>query len=181
MNFLNPSEVVKLLPLKEGMKVADFGCGSGYFSLAIAKFVQPGGKVIALDIWKPSLDSLKFRAQTAGLGSIIKTQWADLEKERGSQLPNNSCDLVLISNILFETENKEAVLKEARRVLKPEGFIALIEWEVNQLPSRELLHPIAKDDALILLDKYGFKIERELPLGPTHYGFLAKLVNKTSQ
>lgn len=70
MAFLNPQEVVKLLPLKEGMVIADFGCGAGYFSLAIAKAVKPTGKVIALDIWQPSLDALNFRAKVEGLANI---------------------------------------------------------------------------------------------------------------
>lgn len=179
MNFLNPSKIAKLLPLKEGMKVADFGCGSGYFSLAIAKLIQPGGTVIALDIWKPSLDSLKFRAKTAGLSNTIKTQWANLEDEHGSHLPNDFCDLVLVSNILFEVEDKNTVIAEARRILKPEGLLVLLEWKADKLPSKEFLHPLRKDDALTLLEKYGFKLERELPLGVTHYGFLTKLINKT--
>ncbi|GAI22359.1 unnamed protein product, partial [marine sediment metagenome] len=40
-SFLNPDEIVKTLPLKEGMTVADFGSGAGYFSLAIAKCLKP--------------------------------------------------------------------------------------------------------------------------------------------
>jgi len=179
MNFLNPNEVAKLLPLKEGMVVADFGCGSGHFSLAIAKVIQPGGKVIALDIWKQALESLNFRARIANLSHIIKTQWANLEKERGSRLTNDSCDLVLISNILFEVENKNAIIAEAHRILKPEGILVLIEWKTDKLPSKELLYPLSKDDALILIEKYGFKLERELPLGTTHYGFVTKLISKS--
>jgi len=175
MNFPNPSEITKLLPLKEGMKVADFGCGSGHFSLAIAKLIQPGGMVIALDIWKPALDSLKFRAKIAGLSNLIKTQWANLEEKHGSHLPNNSCDLVLVSNILFEVEDKDTIITEARRILKPGGFLVLLEWKPEKLPSQKSLYPLPKDDALALLEKYGFKLERELPLGITHYGFLAKL------
>ncbi len=179
MNFLNPDKVVRLLPLKEGMTVADFGCGSGYFSIAIAKVIQPSGKVIALDIWKQALESLNFRARTANLSHVVTTQWANLEKERGSHLTNDSCDLVLISNILFEVDNKNAIIAEAHRILKPEGILVLIEWEKDKLPSKEFLHSLSKDDALILLEKYGFKLERELALGATHYGFIAKLISKS--
>jgi len=174
-SFLNPEEIVKTLPLKEGMTVADFGSGSGYFSLAIAKSIKPSGKVISLDIWKPSLEALEFRAKTEGLLNIIETRWVNLEEERGSNLPNGSCDLVLVANILFEVENKEKMILEAKRVLKPDGYIVVIEWYPDKLPAQKQLLPFSKEDALNLIEKLGFQIERELPLGITHYGFLARL------
>jgi len=177
-SFLNPDQIVKTLPLKEGMTVADFGSGAGYFSLAIAKCLKPSGRVIALDIWKPSLEALEFRSKLEGLFNIIEPRWANLEDTRGSNLPNDSCDLVLISNILFEVEKKENLIQEAKRVLKLEGYLVLIEWYSDKLPSGEKLYPIDKEESINLLEKSGFQIERELSLGLTHYGFLAKLVDK---
>ena len=176
--FLNPPDIINLLPLKEGMLVADFGCGNGYFSLEIAKRLKPSGKVIALDIWKPSLEALSFRAKLEGLVNIIETKWANLEQEKGSGLANNSCDLVFIANILFEIEKKDIILNEAKRVLKSEGHLVLIEWEPEKLPNKNFLYPISKQESLERLEKLGFQIERELSLGITHYGFLMKLINK---
>ncbi len=178
MAFLNPEEIVKLLPLKEEMTVADFGCGAGYFSLAIAKAIKPRGRVIALDIWKPSLEALEFRAKLEGLFNIIETKWANLEQEKGSGLPNSSIDLVLISNILFEIEKKDIIITEAKRILKPEGYMVLIEWHPDKIPNREALFPIKREEALSLCEQNGFKLERELSLGITHYGFLFKLPEK---
>ncbi len=173
--FLNPEAIVKLLPLKEEMTVADFGCGTGYFTIAIAKAIKPSGRVIALDIWKPSLEALEFRAKIEGLFNIIETKWANLEAEKGSGLPNNSVDMVIVSNILFEIEKKDIIIEEAKRILKPEGFLVIIEWHPNKLPNKEALFPISKEEALSLTEKHGFKLERELSLGLTHYGFLLKL------
>lgn len=173
--FLNPAEIVNLLPLKEGMVVADFGCGNGYFSLEIAKKLKPSGKVIALDIWKPSLEALSFRSKLEGVNSIIQTKWANLEIPKGSGLTNDSCDLVFITNILFEMENKEPIIEEAKRVLRPEGFLVLIEWNPDRLPNKNFLFPIPKQESSDLLEKFGFQIERELSLGLTHYGFLSKV------
>lgn len=177
-SFLNPDEIVKTLPLKEGMTVADFGSGTGYFSLAMAKSLKPSGRVISLDIWKPSLEALEFRSKLEGLFNIIEPRWANLEDVRGSNLPNDSCDLVLISNILFEIERKENLIQEAKRVLKIEGYLVLIEWYPDKLPSQEKLLPLSREEAINLLEKFGFQVERELSLGLTHYGFLTKLVDK---
>jgi len=177
-SFLNPAEAINLLPLKEGMTVADFGCGNGYFTLEMAKRLRPAGRVIALDIWKPSLEALAFRSKLEGLNSLIETRWANLEVPKGSGLNDNSCDLVFIANILFEVEKKEIIIEEAKRILKSEGFLVLIEWEPEKLPNKNFLFPIAKQEALELLEKFGFQIERELSLSITHYGFLTKLMNK---
>lgn len=173
--FLNPQTVVNLLPLKEGMVVADFGCGSGFFSLAMAQIVKPSGKVVALDIWKPSLETLAFRAKAAGLFNIIETKWANLEEPKGSGLPNNSCDLVLISNLLFQVENKTNVILEAKRVLKNNGKLVVIDWQPDKLPSPQKLFPIPKQELLSILEENGFELEREIAVGVTHYGFLLKL------
>lgn len=177
-SFLNPDEIVKALPLKEGMTVADFGSGAGYFSLAMARCLKPSGRVIALDIWKPSLEALEFRSKLEGLFNIIEPRWANLEGEKGSNLPNDSCDLVLVSNVLFEVEKKDNLIKEAKRVLKPEGYLVLIEWYPEKLPSPQKLYPLSKEECINLLEKSGFQIERELALGLTHYGFLTKLPGK---
>lgn len=175
MVFLNPQEIVKLFPLKEGSVVADFGCGSGYFTLAMANLVKPSGKIIALDIWQPALDALSFRAKLEGLANVIQTKWANLEQERGSGLENQSCDLVLVANILFEIENKEVLIKEAKRILKNNGYLVIIEWQPDKLPSKEMLFPVSKEEAIAIVEKEGFTIERELSLGITHYGFLARI------
>jgi len=39
VSFLNPPDITNLLPLKEGMVIADFGCGNGYFTLEMAKML----------------------------------------------------------------------------------------------------------------------------------------------
>ncbi len=160
------------------MTIADFGSGTGYFTLAMAKALRPSGRVIALDIWKPSLEALEFRAKLEGLFNIVETRWANLEEPKGSGLPDNSCDLVLISNILFESEKKEVLIGEAKRVLKPEGFLIVIEWQPDKLPSKNMFSPIGKEEILNMLEKLNFKIERELSLGITHYGFLAKNIKE---
>lgn len=176
--FLNPQQIVKLLPLKPEMTIADFGSGSGYFALAFAKALKPSGRVIALDIWKPALETLEFRSKIEGLFNIIETRWANLEQDKGSGLPNNSCDLVFMSNILFQVENKDKLVQEAKRILKPEGYAVVIEWYPDKLPNKEMLFPLSKEDALNLFEKYNFHLERELSLGITHYGLLFKLIKE---
>ena len=126
MAFLNPEQAVKEFGLKPGMVAADFGCGAGYFSLALAKEVGSQGRVYAIDIQKEVLEVVRNRAKSRHY-SNISTVLADLEIAGSSKLKNELADFVLIANILFQAEDKTAVVREARRILKPKGRLAAVE------------------------------------------------------
>jgi len=173
-SFINPNEVVKNLPLHDGMVVVDLGCGSGFFSLAMAKLVRPSGLVVALDIWKPALNTLNLKAKLAGLFNIIETKQVDLESPKGTGLNKESVDLAFISNVLFQIEDKNKLFQEILRILKPNGYLALIEWHPEKLPNAHLLKPIGHDEVLKMLIEIGFKTDRDILFTNTHYGILVK-------
>ena len=73
-----PSEVMKQLGLEPGMLVCDVGCGNGFYSLMMAKEIQPEGKVLAVDIQQEMLHLLKLRADEKGIKNvepILSTIW----------------------------------------------------------------------------------------------------------
>ena len=117
VDFLNPNEVLNQLELREDMIAADFGCGSGGWVIPLAKKLEEG-KVYAIDILEESLSALKSKAQLEKV-SNIETVRVDLEK--GSGLGDSSLDLVLATNLLFQVENKNAIMGEIKRVLKKGG------------------------------------------------------------
>ena len=59
-----PSRVIESLALKPGMKVADIGAGTGYFSMRLAKTCPAGIAVFAVDVEPAMIDHLKKRAVT---------------------------------------------------------------------------------------------------------------------
>lgn len=171
-SFLNPDRVIGRLDIAKGMTVADFGAGSGFYTVSLARVVGDTGKVYAIDIQKGHLDLVKSKAQIEHLLQI-ETVWADLELSEGSHLKPDSVDLVVVSNILFQVEKKESVLREAYRVLKPGGRVAVVEWDEAPFsggPASEMR--VAKRLVVDWLDRAGFRLDREFEAGSHHYGLL---------
>lgn len=170
--FLHPERILKYLDIRPGMSVADFGAGGGYFSIPAARLVGENGKVYAIDIRKSSLDFIKSKANLEHLLNI-ETVWADLELTKGSRLLDNAVDLVIIANILFQSEKKREVIREAWRVLRSGGRLATLEWDETPFPvGPPLVLRVQKSVAKHLADEAGFELEKEFEAGSHHYGLL---------
>ena len=125
-DFLKVSEVLNHLEIRKDMVAAEFGCGLAEFAILLAK-KMPSGRVYALDIQEEKLSVLKSRLLAEKVQNVTSLL-CDLEALRGSTLPDESLDIVLIPNILFQAENKYAIIEEATRVLKLNGQMLVIDW-----------------------------------------------------
>lgn len=174
MAFANPEGNVRQFGLKEGMHVADFGSGSGHYTLAAAKIVGDKGRVYALDIQRELLKKVKnlSSAQRQGNIEIIHT---DLESPGGSKLAVGSVDAVIMSNILFQVENKPAFVAEAKRILRPGGRVLLIDWSgsFGGLGPQES-QVVSEEIAGQLFEGHGFTLESSIQAGDNHYGLIFK-------
>src|SRR3989344_7745125 len=97
---LSPETIIVHLELTPGQTVADFGCGSGHYSILAAKRVGANGKVYAFDVIAQALEALRSRATLERLRNI-ETIRANIEQIGGSKLKENSVDAAIIANILF--------------------------------------------------------------------------------
>ncbi len=170
MAFVNPAEVIHTLGIKEGSKFADFGAGTGAFVLSAAPLVGVTGRVYAIDIQKDILLKLKDTAIKAGITNT-KFLWCDFEVLGATKLPDDSLDVVLISNTLFQLEDRAGALREAYRVLKPDGSLYIIDWSdsFNGMgPSKELI--VTQTEAQTLAESAGFKLKDTFTPGDHHYG-----------
>lgn len=171
--FVNPYEVLSQLDLKEDMTAADFGCGSGGWTLPLAKKLKEG-TVYAIDILDEPLSALKGKAQSERIFNLRPVR-GNIEKERGSQLPDNSVDLVLMNNLLFQITDKKTVLGEAKRVLKKGGKILIVDWVSGNAsvgPSEK--EKVSPDAVKEIIGELGLKLEKEIKAGVYHYGLLFK-------
>ncbi len=169
MEFLNPEQALNQLGIYEGMVCADFGSGSGGWVLPLAKKIK-GGRVYAVDIQDVALEALKTKAAASQLNNI-RTVKADLESGVGSSIQNNLLDLVLMTNLLFQLIDKQKVISEANRVLRPAGRLLVVDWkpEASIGPQEG---KIAPEEVKTMCQDTGFDLEKEIVVGTYHYGLV---------
>ena len=169
--FLHPDEIDKQLNINPRMKIADFGCGSGYFALSMAKRIGHEGRVYAFDILETALESVRSRAKIQGLFNI-ETLRCNLEDDKSTGLGDSSVDLVLLANILFQSEKKTDIIKEAARILKLAGIMAIIDWRPDQPlgPAKEFVIPLGAIKQLA--EDEGLRFKRELAVDKYHWGMI---------
>lgn len=104
----------------------EFGCGYGTFTIAAARRIL--GTVYALDIDPLMVAATAARVSKAGLTNVVAEQ-RDFVTDGCGREPQ-SASLALLFNILH-IEDPVGLLKEAHRVLRPEGLAGVIHWNYD--------------------------------------------------
>lgn len=173
-NFAHPPRNVAAMEIEPGMTVADFGAGSGAYVLSIAERLAHAGHVYAIDVQQELLRRIKNDTHKRGYKNV-EIVWGDLERPHGSRIAANHVDRVLISNLLFQLEDKDIPLHEAYRILKPDGLLIIVDWSESfggMGPQKNDV--VKKEAALQLSKKAGFEFVREFDAGAHHYGLISK-------
>lgn len=174
LTFVDPQTVVTQLSIKPGAKIADFGCGSGYFSFEFAKHAGNEGLVYALDVLPSALEAVASRAKILGLNNVI-TKRVNLERENGSGLPVASVDWVVMKDVLIQNEKKEIMMREVVRILKPGGQALIMEWNPKEASvGPDAHHRLDPEVAKKLITGAGLTVDKELNVGGYHYAFLVR-------
>ncbi|TSC71416.1 MAG: methylase involved in ubiquinone/menaquinone biosynthesi [Parcubacteria group bacterium Gr01-1014_70] len=174
MSFLHPSTSIDSLEIIPGQRIADFGCGSGHWAAALSRAVGPGGKVFAIDIQEPALEATRALMRSLHLQNI-ETIRADVETPSATALKDATLDAVLISNMLFQADQKANVAKEAARILKPGGRVFLIDWDSTNSPSSmgpPLRQRMSRTAVQELFEAVGMHYIKEFNTGSYHYGLI---------
>ena len=169
---LDPFRVMSHCPVNPRDTVADIGCGPGYFTLPLAKYLIYG-KVFALDASDEMIQACQESVNQARLGNVevVKCEEYEFPVEAGV------ADGLFISVTLHHPEDRVRFLTAAKEMLKPGGWCFIVEWQKKETESgppqqaritTEELRQIAKDS--------GFKFQSSLNLNSDY--FVATLINR---
>lgn len=140
------------VPWRGDERVLDVGCGRGLLTVGAARRV-PNGSVVGVDVWNPTAltgnraDSVLHNAEVEGVANRVEAKQGDAR-----QLPfaDASFDVVLSNYVVHEMktrEDRERMMREVARVLKPGGRVALVDF-------------IFTDDCVKDLTRFGVDAER---------------------
>lgn len=122
----NPGKI--LCPwIRDGMTVADFGCGPGFFARTAADLVGPNGTVIAIDIQDGMLAMLRERIAGTPIEPRIRPHLCDPHRLGIS----DPLDLVYSFYVMHEVPDRERVIREFCDLVKPGGGIFLMDFVVT--------------------------------------------------
>jgi len=121
--FITRDRLREILAPEPGERVLEVGPGTGYYTLDMAEWVGPDGKVEILDVQQEMLDHTMRGAGERGLTNLTPTL-AD-----ATEMPYDdaSFDAAYLTTVLGEIPDQDAALRELARVLKPGGRLVVGE------------------------------------------------------
>lgn len=158
------------LALKEDIRFLDVACGRGAYSIAAADYIGSTGRIDAVDLWEEGIEGLKNEAALKKI-SNIHAAVADIGK--GLSIEDQVIDVCLVSTVLHDFIQDgidETALTEIRRVLKPAGILAVIEFKkIEGPPGPPMRVRISPEQTAARVHPYGFGMVTETEIGPYNY------------
>jgi SAM-dependent methyltransferase len=121
--IISRARLRQVLQPEPGERLLEIGVGTGYYSLDLAEWLGPDGKLELFDLQQEFLDHVMRGAGERGLTNLVPTQGD------ATALPfeDDSIDAVVLTAVLGEIPDTAAALEEIRRVLKPSGRLVVGE------------------------------------------------------
>jgi ubiquinone/menaquinone biosynthesis C-methylase UbiE len=121
--FITRARLREVLSPSGGERILEVGPGTGYYSLPVARWLGPDGRLDVLDIQQEMLDHTLRRAAEEEISNIA----AERADAREMPYPDDTFDAAYLVTVLGEIPDQSAALRELRRVVKPDGRIVVGE------------------------------------------------------
>jgi ubiquinone/menaquinone biosynthesis C-methylase UbiE len=121
--LITPSRLADRLHLTKKSKVLEVGCGSGLFSVEVARRV-PQGHLELFDLQPEMLEKARRKIESAGLEKVVGYTQGDA---RELALPKAKFDVAFLVAVLGEVPEPERCLRALRRVIRPGGLLSITE------------------------------------------------------
>jgi ubiquinone/menaquinone biosynthesis C-methylase UbiE len=109
--------------ISEGHTAVDLGCGSGFFTLSMARLAGKTGRVIAVDLQQKMLDMLRKNAERAGLSERITYHRCGADNIG----LKDKADFIMAFYVVHETPDEKAFLSEVKGMMKPGAKFLMAE------------------------------------------------------
>lgn len=103
--------------------VADIGCGPGFFTVPLAKYLV-SGKLYALDVNDEMLDACRHTVEQARMGNVEILKCGEFE----FPLDNGSVDGALLAFVVQQSPDKAKFLRVVAELIHPRGWCTILEW-----------------------------------------------------
>ena len=144
--------LVEILQPTAGQRILEIGPGTGYYTVAVAPRLAPGGTLEILDVRQSFLDHTVARARRRGLTNVVPA----LGDGGSLPFPDLCFDAAYLVTVLGEIPDPEAALRDLRRVLKPTGRLVVGEIFIDpDFPTLRWLVGHARDAGLQLERRTG--------------------------
>jgi ubiquinone/menaquinone biosynthesis C-methylase UbiE len=161
-----PQELVAALNLRAGMRVADLGAGTGYFSRYLSAAVGTDGTVFAVDTEPNLVAHLRERAEKEDTPNVVPI----LASPDNPRLPVAGADVILIVDTYHHIDARRAYVQRLRRFLTPQGRVAVVDWHKRELPvGPPVSHKLAREQVVEEMEEAGYTLVTEPSFLPYQY------------
>jgi ubiquinone/menaquinone biosynthesis C-methylase UbiE len=165
-SWQRPRELVAALELRPGMRVADLGAGTGYFSRYLSAAVGPEGTVFAVDTEPNLVVHLRARAEREQTENVVPI----LASADEPRLPADSTDVVLIVDTYHHIDDRRGYVRRLQRVLRKRGRVAVVDWQKQALPvGPPPDHKLAREQVVDEMTAAGYRLVAEPAILPYQY------------
>jgi ubiquinone/menaquinone biosynthesis C-methylase UbiE len=169
-DLIDAGELFERLSIEKGSTFVDLGCGRGEYAIEAALRIGEAGAVYAIDLWEDGLVVLDTEAEFRGL-SQLKVLAADVCATL--PLQNQSVDVCFAAMVLHDLVREgcaDRTLEEARRILRPQGTLAIVEFKkFDGHPGPSIDVKLSPDQVEQIAAAHGFTRKEFAEIGPYNY------------
>jgi ubiquinone/menaquinone biosynthesis C-methylase UbiE len=169
-NLIDSKKLFSELRLKENTTFLDLACGSGAYSIAASEYIGEEGIIYAVDLWKEGIDNLVKEFKIKQINNI-HANIADIS----IHIPTESscidvCLMATVLHDLIQDDTDQETLVELKRVLKPNGSLAIIEFKkIEGPPGPPIQMRISPEKLDAILFSHDFRKALTTDIGPYNY------------
>ena len=179
-HWLSPAGLLAELDVRPGMTVGEIGAGKASYTVPMGRHVGPDGTVFAVE-WRPwVIDELRARLSVPGIPDNVNLV---VGRPADTHLAASSCDLVIFADIWHELENRDAALDESRRILRPEGRLAILNWRSDALcpPGPPIEHRVSMRSTLCTVEMKSWTLVKAPTTGLDGYLLAFEIADESVQ